>query len=87
MFVEHFLISLIRPSNDNLSEENHNPPKILITLLNYIILCIALIVAWDCSSKMTGIMPYINVLIAGLFNSVYLIYYLIYRIILGNACY
>ena len=85
MFVEQFILSLIRPIDE--SKDQDLTRRILSNSISFIILCIALLVAWDCSSKVVGVMKYVNVLIAGLFDNVYLIYYLIYRIILGNPCY
>ena len=67
--------------------QNDLPRKILTNALSFIVLCVALLVAWDCSSKVEGMMKYLNVIIAGIFNNIYLIYYLIYRIILGHPCY
>jgi uncharacterized membrane-anchored protein len=56
-------------------------------ILSFIILVIALIVSWDCNTEVTGVLKYLYLLIAGMFNSLYLVFYFIYRIILGNKCY
>ena len=89
MYIEKLIYNYIRPSNKP-EEEVKGPrlvAKVSMLLLDVVILIIALVVSWDCNSKITGFIKFINVLYAALFPSVYLVFYLFYRIILGNACY
>ena len=86
MYLENLIYSWIRP---NMDENNKKNFKIDIVrhILSFLILIIALIVSWDCNTEVTGALKYLYLLIAGMFNSVYLVFYFIYRIILGNKCY
>ena len=89
MFIEKLIYNYIRPSNK--PEEDIKGPRLMakvgMIFLDVVILIIALVVSWDCNSKITGFIKFINILYAALFPSVYLTFYLVYRIILGNACY
>jgi len=89
MYIEKLIYEYIRPSNKPV-EEVKGPKlvaKVSMLLLDVVILIIALLVSWDCNSQISGIIKFINILYAALFPSVYLVFYLFYRIILGNACY
>jgi hypothetical protein len=89
MFIEKKILNLIRPSNnleDPMKGQN-NLFQVLMYLIDVAIFIIALVVAWDCNSKVVGFTKFIFILYAGLFPSVYLSFYLVYRIVLGNACY
>ena len=89
MYIEKLIYDYIRPSAK--PEEDVKGPrlvaKVSMLMLDLVILVIALLVSWDCNSKITGFIKFINILYAALFPSVYLTFYLVYRIILGNACY
>jgi hypothetical protein len=85
MYLENLIYSWIRP---NMDDSNKNMKfDIVRHILSFIILIIALIVSWDCNTEVTGALKYLYLLIAGMFNSLYLVFYFIYRIILGNKCY
>jgi|688.fasta_scaffold799488_2 hypothetical protein len=86
MYLENLIYSWIRPNMDKNNKVNFKI-EIVRHTISFIILVIALIVSWDCNKEVVGILKYIYLLIAGMFNSIYLIFYMIYRIILGNACY
>ena len=86
MYLENLIYSWIRPDMDKNNKVNFKI-EIVRHTISFIILVIALIVSWDCNTEVAGILKYIYLLIAGMFNSIYLIFYMIYRIILGNACY
>jgi hypothetical protein len=86
MYLENLIYSWIRPNMDENNKKNFTI-DIVRHILSFIILVIALIVSWDCNTEVTGLLKYIYLLIAGMFNSIYLVFYLIYRIILGNKCY
>jgi hypothetical protein len=89
MFIEKKILNFIRPNTntDDLLKNKNITLQVLMYLIDVAILIIALVVSWDCNSKVIGIMKFIAVIYAGLFPSFYLTFYLFYRIILGNACY
>ena len=86
MYLENLIYSWIRPNMDKNNKVNFKI-EIVRHTISVIILIIALIVSWDCNKEVVGILKYLYLLIAGMFNSIYLVFYMIYRIILGNACY
>jgi hypothetical protein len=89
MFIEKKILNIIRPNynaNDP-SKGKNSLIQVLMYLIDVAIFIIALVVAWDCNSKVEGFTKFIFIIYAGLFPSVYLSFYLVYRIILGNACY
>jgi hypothetical protein len=89
MFIEKKILNFIRPNThpDDPLKNKSITLQVLMYLIDVAILIIALVVAWDCNSKVLGFMKFIVVIYAGLFPSFYLTFYLFYRIILGNACY
>jgi hypothetical protein len=89
MFIEKKILSLIRPNmdlEDPLKDKNITM-QVLMYMFDALIIIIALVVAWDCNSRMNLIIRLIVVIYAGLFPSFYLTFYFFYRIILGNPCY
>ena len=90
MFLEKAIYRYIRPSTTPDTEPLQGKKlalRVSELLVDAVITIIALAVAWDCNSQVTGIMKYICVLYAGLFPSVYLFFYLVYRIMMRNPCY
>ena len=89
MFLEKIIFNYIRPSAVPQEEVKGSrlAAKVIMVFIDVVILMIALVVSLDCNSKMEGPIKYINILYAAMFPSVYLVFYLVYRIILGNACY
>ena len=87
MYLENLIYSWIRPNMDENNKKKNFKIDIVRHILSFLILIIALIVSWDCNTEVTGALKYLYLLIAGMFNSVYLVFYFIYRIILGNKCY
>lgn len=92
MVIENFIYNLVRPKSGQTSKKKSVSKidtflKYLTYILYIAIFFIALAVSWDCNKETKGICKYIMVIIAGMFDSVYLLYYLIYRILLGNKCY
>ena len=89
MFIEKKILNLIRPNNkvDDPTKGNNTLTQVLMYLIDVAVFIIALVVAWDCNSKVEGFTKFIFVLYAGLFPSIYLSFYLVYRLVLGNACY
>jgi len=91
MFIEKKILSLIRPNIDGSQADplkNKNITlKVLMYMFDVLIIIIALVVAWDCNSRVGLFLRLIVVIYAGLFPSFYLTFYFIYRILLGNPCY
>jgi len=90
MFLEKAIYQYIRPSTNVDSEPDSRRKQALRMsemLVDAVITLIALAVAWDCNSRVSGLMKYVCVLYAGMFPTVYLTFYLVYRIILQNPCY
>jgi hypothetical protein len=89
MFIEKKILSLIRPSIDSEDplKDKHITVQVLMYLFDALIIIIALVVAWDCNSRVNLLIRLIVVIYAGLFPSFYLTFYFFYRIILGNPCY
>jgi hypothetical protein len=50
-------------------------------------MCFAAYIAWDCNKNSNIFMRILCTVIAALFSCIYIIYYLIYRIFMGNKCY
>jgi hypothetical protein len=91
MFLEKLIFELIRPSTtvpkDDAKHGSKLAAKVSMRVMDVAIMIIAILVAWDCNYLCEGFMKYIFVLYAALFPTVYLSFYLIYRIILNNPCY
>jgi len=92
MILERLVVEQIRPSNTVESLETEEKGKDLVArvsmrAIDVLILLVALVVSWDCNSKISGPMKLIYILYAIMFPSLYLTFYLVYRIILGNPCY
>ena len=91
MFLEKLIFDLIRPSTtiptDNTKHGTKLAAKVSMRVLDVAIMIIAILVAWDCNNMCDGYMKYIFVLYAALFPTIYLTFYLIYRVILNNPCY
>tara|TARA_B100000925_G_scaffold232638_1_gene181164 strand:- start:391 stop:714 length:324 start_codon:yes stop_codon:yes gene_type:complete len=58
-----------------------------ICIIKILISIIAMILAWNCSSKENIILRILVTIISGLFGEFYILYYAIYRTFLGNKCY
>ena len=86
MYLENLIYSWIRPNMEEINKKNFKI-DLVRHILSFLIFIIAIAVSFDCNTEVEGILKYIYLLIAGMFNSIYLIFYFIYRIILGNKCY
>lgn len=62
-----------------------------LTWIRIIIMSIPIVLAgilsWRCNAKEHTVIRIINLLIAMLFSDIYILYYVIYRILLKNKCY
>jgi len=87
MFLESYIYECIRPSTETLEGVNYKKINIIRYVLYFFTFIIAILVAWDCNKQVTGLMKFINIIIAGMFSSIYLVFYMVYRLWLGNKCY
>ncbi len=58
----------------------------LAYIMHMILFIAAGYLAWQCNASESTIMRVLYTIIASMFNSFYLFYYLIYRVLMGNAC-
>jgi succinate dehydrogenase hydrophobic anchor subunit len=92
MFLERQIYNWVRPDMESFEDPNgkkdeKSAAKIVNIVLYILIFIIAIIVSWDCNKEVSGILKFIYVIIAGMFNTFYLIFYMVYRLWLGNKCY
>lgn len=64
-----------------------NPWGWTLFLMSLIPVILAGILSWQCNEKENIFIRILNLLIAIIFNEIYIIYYIIYRVILKNKCY
>ena len=60
--------------------------SILSLVTSLVFVALAAYLCWQCNAKEGVVLRSIYALIAGLFNSLYLIYYFIYHFLMGRAC-
>lgn len=58
----------------------------LIILFHLIISCIAAYLCWDCNKNVGLLLKIIVTAFSWIYSEIYIIYYAIYRIFMGNAC-
>jgi hypothetical protein len=73
--------------NDACQNYAKSPYLIFAIILSLITGIVACILAWKCNSKEHIIYRIINTFLAATFSDIYVVYYLIYRVILQNKCY
>ena len=71
---------------DSAASNTSQTARYIAYLIHIIMFIGAGYLAWTCSASETGLLRGLYTVLAALFNGFYLIYYLIYRIIMGNAC-
>lgn len=64
-----------------------SPYIVIGIIMSVITAVVAYMLAWRCNSKEPIIYRIINSILAALFSDIYVIYYLIYRVLLKNKCY
>ena len=64
-----------------------SPQFIIAIVLSLITVVVAGILAWQCNAKEHPVYRVINTLLSVLFCDIYILYYLVYRVILKNKCY
>jgi hypothetical protein len=69
------------------SRKNTNIKLISVIVLGIFVSFISGSLSWKCNKNATPIIRSINLLVSLLFSSLYIIYYFLYRILLGVPCY
>ena len=59
----------------------------IMLIIKAILVYIAFSLSWECSSRDSAYMRLFTTAIAAVLSPFYIVYYLIYRIIMGNKCY
>jgi len=65
----------------------NNPVLIIAIIISTISSIAAGMLAWNCNIREHGFIRIVNTLIAVMFNEIYILYYVIYRVLLKNKCY
>lgn len=77
-------------SNKNIEtefEKRRNNTILIACIIKLILACIAFSLCWDCNSRESTSTKILTSLIAVVLSPFYIVYYSIYRIIMGNRCY
>jgi hypothetical protein len=72
--------------NDTFNKRKNNT-LLIICMIKLILACIAFSLCWDCNSREHIIQRIFATLIAVIFSPFYIVYYSIYRVVMGNKCY
>jgi hypothetical protein len=67
--------------------ERLSPHLIIAIVLSIVGMIVAGVLAWRCNAKEHVIYRCINTFLSIVFSDIYVLYYLIYRVILKNKCY
>ena len=59
---------------------------IVLYAIGIAVACLAVYLCWQCNAKESTLVKVIYSVLSFLFSYIYLIYYLIFRIAMGNAC-
>ena len=73
--------------NEMCNSDRMSPYLIFALILSLITYVVAGILAWQCNAKEHIIYRCINTFLSVIFSDIYVLYYLIYRVILKNKCY
>lgn len=68
-------------------QKRRNNIILIACLIKIILACIAFSLCWDCNSREGLSTKILTSLIAIVLSPFYIVYYSIYRIIMGNKCY
>ena len=68
--------------------QKYNKVHVILAIIFAVVTSmVAGILAWNCNAKEKLVFRLINTLISVTFSDIYVLYYLIYRVILKNKCY
>jgi hypothetical protein len=73
--------------NELCNSEKFTPQLIIAVILSLITMVVAGVLAWRCNAKEHVIYRCINTFLSVVFSDIYVLYYLIYRVVLKNKCY
>ena len=90
MIIETYILDLLIntkkiPHKDNKVKKN-NKFLLILTILKILFILIAIYLSWDCNSNENIFIRLLYASTAGLFSGIYILFYSIYRILLGNKC-
>ncbi len=68
-------------------QKRRNNIILIACLIKIILACIAFSLCWECNSREPISTKILTTLIAVVLSPFYIVYYSIYRIIMGNKCY
>ena len=87
MLLESYILNSLFPEKEGFDGTHPNIFKGIITfLLQLFIIIIATYLAWDCNKNQTRPMRIFITILAVLFSGIYILFYLLYRIILKVEC-
>ncbi len=72
---------------EDVDDNNYKKKKKINMLFGLFITIFAMYLAYDCNKYESVGMRLLYTIIAGLFSGLYLLYYLVVRVFLGNKCY
>ena len=87
MLFESYIFYILNNTVKNKNKNKNLTQIIIISIFKIIIMCLAGYIAWDCNKNSNIFMRILCTLVAILFSCIYIIYYFIYRILMGNKCY
>ena len=85
MLIETFLIEKL-DSKKNHDNRSYKIKKYILGFLNLILAVIAGYLCWNCNTNTPIWLKIIYTIIAVIFSGIYMLYYLIYRIIINVPC-
>jgi hypothetical protein len=77
----------ISPIPQIIKPDIHNSLMVVGGILRVILMILVGVIAWRCNIQESLIIRILITLFASIFCELYLVFYTIYRVILGNSCY
>ncbi len=68
-------------------EQVHQVKLYTVIILRCVLSIIALYLSWDCGRNSSGMMRVMGTSVSVLFPEIYIPYYAVYRVFMGNKCY
>ena len=69
------------------NDQIHQVKVYVVIILRIVLSIIALYLSWDCGKNSSGIMRGLGSVVSALFPEIYIPYYAVYRVFMGNKCY
>jgi len=88
MFTESLIFnSLFNEKRENFQNQSaFTLRNFILSFLNIALAIIAGFLAWNCSKHEKTILQILYTILAVIFSGIYLLFYLIYRVLLNNPC-